>query len=172
MFTQEEVNLLIDAPKLILIRGTGQKAFIIEAQKPFQAKYELITEKGEYKFLLEINQSRKYSVKLSVHSNESESKTGLLRVDYFGTHKNPETIVENLPEIFHKYAGKSFGINEHHVHFYVEGYKDLVWALPLSDAGFSPATIENQNDVHTAILEFSRKINIITEISFQESLQL
>ncbi len=172
MFTQEEADHLVEIPKLITIKGSRRRAQVLKATVPFQTQCELISENGEYKFFLEINQSKKYSIKLSIHSNESDTKTGLLRVDYFGTHKNPEHVTNNLPEVFRNYAGKHFSWDDHHIHFYVEGYKPLTWALPLAVVGFSPITIGNQDDVQTSILQFARRINIITEISFQESLPL
>jgi|APEBP8051072266_1049373.scaffolds.fasta_scaffold04801_2 hypothetical protein len=172
MFTQEEANNLIALPKLVYLGKVGQRAYLLPTQVPVQTKLDLISEDTEYQFQLDINQSKKYSVKLSIHTQESESNIGLVRLDFFGTHTNPVEITENLPLIFHEYAGKYFGTHEHHIHYFVEGYKHLSWAIPLTVDGFGIRNIENQSDVNSAIVEFSKKINIITDLKFQEALQL
>lgn len=172
MFTQEEANNLIALPKLVYLDKVGQRAYLLPAQVPVQTKLDLISENTEYQFQLDINQSKKYSVKLSIHTQESESNIGLVRLDFFGTHTNPVEITDKVPYIFHEYAGKHFERHEHHIHYFVEGNNDLRWAIPLIVDGFPIRDIKNQNDVYSAITEFSNKINIITDLKFQEVLPL
>lgn len=172
MFTQEEANNLIALPKLVYLDEAGQHAFLFSDNVPLQRKLDLISEDSQYQFQLDINQSRKYSVKLSVHHQESESNVGLVRLDFFGTHTNPVEMTDKVPSIFHEFAGKYFTINEHHIHYFVEGYRELKWALPLIADGFPIRDIKNQFDVNSAILEFSKKINIKTDFKFQEVLPL
>lgn len=172
MFTQDEANNLIALPKLVYLDEAGQHAFLFSDKVPLQMKLDLISEDTEYQFQLDINQSKKYSVKLSVHNQESVSNIGLVRLDFFGTHTNPVEITDKVPSIFHEYAGKYFAINEHHIHYYVEGYRELKWAIPLTADGFEIQNIKNQSDVNSAIVEFSKKINILTDLKFQEVLPL
>lgn len=172
MFSQDEANNLIILPKLVYLDKVVHHAYLLPSRVPVTAKLNLISEDTEYQFLLEINQSKKYSVKLSIHTQESESNIGLVRLDFFGAHTNPVEITDKVPPIFHQFAGKYFDPNEHHIHYYVEGYKNLSWAIPLTTDGFGIQNIENQNDVISSILEFSKKINIITDLKFQETLPL
>ncbi len=105
MFTQEEANNLIALPKLVYLDEAGQHAFLFSNNVPLQRKLDLISEDSQYQFQLDINQSRKYSVKLSVHHQESESNIGLVRLDFFGTHTNPVELTDKVPSIFHEFAG-------------------------------------------------------------------
>ncbi|MDY6856665.1 MAG: hypothetical protein SWO11_18550 [Thermodesulfobacteriota bacterium] len=119
------------------------------------------------KFKLQITQSNKIEFKLSNH--HQFNNIGLLRLDYNGRHINPMTITEQVPEILHKYVGKFFGIDEHHIHIYVENY-GLNWALPLNEYGFPIKKISSQGDVVSAIKGFQKEINLKTELIFPFSL--
>ena len=75
-----------------------------------------------------------------MHHQDDETKMGLFRVDYNSGHNNPSELTDKVPQKFHPFVGKHFSINEHHVHYHVEGYKSLAWALPIAEDSF-PAKI-------------------------------
>ena len=165
MFTNEQAEYLIKLPKKILENDLLIDQIQIEQKYPFSKKFILGSPSDfEFTFLLDVNQSEKKVLKVSLHYQEDQSKIGLLRVDFNGTHKNPETIHEDLPEKFHKYAGKWFDYNDHHIHFYVQNYKPLAWALPLIDDEFPIKDIKNNQDVGDSFLSFCERINLITKI--------
>lgn len=60
-----------------------------------------------------------------------------------------------MPEIVKPYVGYFFQ-NEPHIHVYVEGFKDLAWAVPLSAYNFPILDINNTDDFSGA-LELSLK---------------
>jgi hypothetical protein len=121
-------------------------------------------DEADYIFIYDISQSKKNQFKLTLYLLDDETKIGLLRVDYSGQHKNPETITEKVPVEFHPFAGKFFDYNEHHIHYYVEGYKtSLDWALPLTIDSFPIKKITKLADVTDAFIQFNKIINLITK---------
>jgi len=171
MFTNEQANYLINLPKKILDNEKLVDSFMIRQKFPFTDRFILGSQSDvEFTFLLEIYQSEKASLKVSLYHQEDQSKIGLLRIDFYGTHRNPETIIDGLPDIFHKYAGKWFNYNEHHIHFYFQDYKPLAWALPLIEDEFPIKDIKNNQDVGEAFLSFCKRINLITKIDFENIL--
>ena len=131
--------------------------------------YLINRDEPEYKFLLEISSNKKITFKISLHHQEDNTKEGLIRIDYKGGHKNPETADNSVPEYVKKYAGYWFQ-NEPHVHVYVEGYKNLAWAIPLVDYNFPVLSIDSNQEYCDAINAFAREINIQTPFNIQNSL--
>jgi hypothetical protein len=123
----------------------------------------------EFLFLFEITLNKKISFKISLHNQEDNTKEGLMRIDYKSGHKNPEGIASNVPDIVKPYAGYWFQ-NEPHIHIYVEGYKDLAWAIPLSVSNFPVPTINSIDEFKSAICAFAKDISIITPFSIQSAL--
>lgn len=113
----------------------------------------------QYNFLLEVSANKKISFKVSFHSQEDNTKVGLIRIDYKGGHKNPETITSEVPDLLKPYVGYWF-TNEPHIHIYVEGYNNLAWAAPLNVYNFPILDINNFDDFAAALNSFSREINI------------
>ncbi|MCF6269023.1 MAG: hypothetical protein L3J41_04885 [Melioribacteraceae bacterium] len=64
---------------------------------------------NEYKFRVDISTNRKIILKASLHHMESNSYSGLLRVDFKGRHTNPTNANQNVPINVAKYEGKHFG---------------------------------------------------------------
>jgi hypothetical protein len=164
MFTIEQSQYLLELPKKVQLNGILQDSLTITQDFPFQEKYILISPVDtEFTFLYEIYQSKKNQFKLSLYLMEEDSRVGLLRVDFSGQHENPQTITDNLPAVFHPFAGKFFNFNEHHIHYFVEGYKTtLDWALPLTDDTFPVKQINDSNDVVTAFKSFNNVIHLET----------
>jgi hypothetical protein len=167
--TNEQADYLLRLPKKIVRENEILSQLTIYQTYHFQERFELVSETDdEFSFLWEIHQSVKNTLRISLHVQENDSKIGLLRIDFNGGHKNPETINQYVPERFHPYVGKEFSNSEHHIHYHVQGYKSLAWAIPLIDDDFEIKTIE-ENDFNTTfaniITLFARAINVETVIT-------
>lgn len=168
MFTNEQSDYLLKLPKKIISNDLLLDSTKIIQKYPFCERFILGSQQDlEFSFLLEVYQSEKAGLKISVHYQEDQSKVGLLRIDYNSTHKNPEIVSNDLPLKFHKYAGKWFEYNEHHIHYYFQNYKPLAWALPLVDDDFPIKEIKNNQDASEAFLSFCKRINLITTIELE-----
>ncbi|GHT48731.1 hypothetical protein AGMMS49982_00600 [Bacteroidia bacterium] len=66
-------------------------------------------------------------------------------------------------------TGKIFSNNEHHIHYHIEGYKSLAWAIPLTDDEFEVKELNEGNDFNNSLANavrlFAKTINIETEIT-------
>ena len=168
MFSNEEAKYLLKLPKYII----GDVAQINLSNSKTRVLLYNETE-PDYKFLIELNINKKISFKISLHHQEHNSTTGLLRIDYKDYHTNPEEITNLLPDIFKQYVGAKFNADQPHIHLYVAGYKPLAWALPLSLHSFSVKDIKSKKDLMASIDEFAKEINVqnIQEsISIQDSM--
>lgn len=175
MLTNDEAMNLIHLPKKVvegkktvdriplpLVLGNGNARYQLHAE-----------EEPDYLFLLEINRSAKNDLKITLHFQENNSKIGLLRVDYSGQHQNPREIKRSLPNRFRLYAAKWFDYHEHHIHYYVESYEQLAWAIPLADDDFPVKIVADANDIFPATRAFARKINLKTKLeNYQNELAL
>ncbi len=100
---------------------------------------------------------------------DDDTKIGILRVDFNGQHENPHTINDNVPDFLKPYVGMFFNYNEHHIHYFVEGYRtSLDWAIPLNDDNFPVKKISNSNDIIEVFLGFNKLINLITEFQINQ----
>ncbi len=168
--SEERVNYLIQLEKKILIDSIVLNAYTINQSFPYNLRFELTSEDDEdFAFLWVINQSSKARIKLSLHYQENETYVGLLRIDFNASgHHNPEKATESLPSKFLPYIGKTFKESEPHVHYHVNDYKTLAWAIPLSDICFIPENILDTSDLNynlaDAIHSFAKIINLKTEI--------
>jgi len=165
MFTTEQYQYLLKLPKKVEINGVLENSLAFTQPFPFSERYTLISpDDTDFTFIYEIYQSKKNQFKLTLHLMDCDTRIGLLRVDYSGQHENPQTITENVPAVFHPFAGKFFNYNDHHIHYYVEGYKTtLDWALPLTNDEFPVKEITETNDILKAFYRFNEIINLQTE---------
>lgn len=174
IISNEQAEYLIHLKKKILQNDNVVDILNIDQAFPMNFRYELVSEDDdEFSFLWEVTQSSKNTLKISLHFQEDESKIGLLRVDYYGTHQNPFSAKADLPEKFKPYVGKFFSYNECHVHYHVEGYKPLAWALPIADSEMDTKEISEDNinkQMISAILDFSKIINVETKITINSLL--
>lgn len=164
MFSNELASKLMKLPKNIL---GGETTINISDEK---SRFTLSNnDEPEYEFLFEITSHKKITFKISFHNQENNTKEGLIRVDFKGGHKNPETISDFVPEKVKPYVGYFFQ-NEPHIHIYVEGFKDLAWAIPLKDYDFPVLEINNTDDFIKAINAFTKEINIVTPYIIQNAI--
>lgn len=169
LLTNEQADYLLKLPKKILSGKEVVNEYRFDQPFPFQRRIELISPvDDEFTFLWDIKQSAKNMIRINLHVQDDDSNIGLLRVDFNSGHRNPEAISDLLPERFHPYAGKEFSNNEHHVHYHVEGYKSLAWAIPLFDDEFEIKNLSEGANFNTTFIEtivsFAKTINLETKI--------
>jgi hypothetical protein len=162
-FTNEEANYLLKLPKKIYENDEVIENKIIQTGTSFIIRHTLISlEDPDFQFLLDVKQGNKNNLKFDLHFQENESIIGLLRVDYNGQHQNPETANEFVPSFIRPHIGKWFEYSDHHIHYYIQGYKQLAWAVPLIDDDFPIKEITDFNSIKKAFEEFLKRTNIIT----------
>jgi hypothetical protein len=165
MFSNELADKLIKLPKTII--GGGVTNINLSEEK---SRFKLInSQEPEYEFLFEITSNRKITFKITFHNQENNTKEGLIRIDFKGGHKNPESLNEFVPDFVKPYLGHFFQ-NESHVHIYVEGFKDLAWAVPLTAYNFPILDINNMEDFGNALNAFAKEINIVSSLNIQTAI--
>lgn len=168
---KDEIDRLLSIEKKVI--GSGKDLldiYTIEQKYPFRERIEIGSEfDPDVRFLLEINQSSKVNVKMTLHFMENNNKVPLSRIDYYGNHVNPVEVLSSVPEFLKDYAGKFFS-QESHLHYHVDGYRPLAWAMPLSDTDFPIKNI-GVKDINAnfakAIMEYANLVNIKTRINVQ-----
>ncbi len=172
MLSNNEVNYLLNLDKKVFVNDALKDEYYLTQKFPFQHKLELISlSDSDYTFLYDINQSAKNQFKLTLYLLDSDTRIGLLRIDFNGKHKNPETITDKVPECLHTYAGVFLDYNQPHIHYYVEGYKTtLDWAMPLCDSDFPVKQIANSNDIIEAFCTFNQRIHLKTKFQIDKML--
>ncbi|RMH79109.1 MAG: hypothetical protein D6681_19460 [Calditrichaeota bacterium] len=166
MLTNTQAELLLEIPKFIVIGNQRRKNVTIEQPHIWRQRFSLVGNLNNeaVEFLWEIWQGSKNTLKMSLHFQEDDMNIGIFRVDFWSGHKNPFTITEQVPEKFHPYIGKHFLSHEHHVHYHVEGYPPLAWAVPIEDDNFpyKETTDRNLPDIVEA---FARTIHLQTKLT-------
>ncbi|MDT0293969.1 DUF6978 family protein [Mesonia ostreae] len=165
MLTNQEAKYLLDLEKVL----TNPNQTIDLSKK--KNRLELISHQdSDYEFWVEITTNQKIILKTSIHHLESNSFVGLLRIDFKGGHHNPANILPSLPDFLIPYADKWFDPTESHIHIYVEGYKPLAWAIPLTDSDFPIKDITHASDLSDLIINFARRINLKSLINIQQAI--
>ncbi len=165
MITAEYANYLLSLPKYIVENNSLLESKQLLIYNPLKLRFTLRSENDNTsQFLIAIKESPKKELKISLHVQENSSYLELLRIDYFSRHKNPIEILDTVPMHFRPFAGKM--LNTHHIHYVVDGYKPLAWAIPLENDDFTLKTIQNLNDVKEAVNAFFQRINCQTIITF------
>ncbi|WP_040254882.1 DUF6978 family protein [Psychroserpens mesophilus] len=165
MLTNQEAKYLLDLEKVLIDPNQT-----IDLSKK-KNRLELISHQdSDYEFWVEITTNQKIILKTSIHHLESNSYVGLLRIDFKGGHHNPANVLPTLPDILVPYADKWFDPSESHMHIYVEGYRPLAWAIPLSDIDFPIKDINQPSDLSDLIFNFARRINLKSLINIQQAI--
>jgi len=131
MITKQQADYLPDLPKHIVEQDKFLDRKSYSPSLPLEDRLYMASKSDdEFTFFLDIKQSSKQQLKITLHFQEEDASIALLRVDFNGRHLNPEIANDNVPAEFKPYAGK--WIDESHIHYFVEGYKPLSWAIPLT----------------------------------------
>ncbi len=166
MFTNEEAKSLIDTKKVL---ENPNQQLSLNTEK---LRIDLIApEEPDYKFFIDVNPNKRIQFKMTLHNQEKYSNIGLLRIDYKGSHSNPEHILNTLPDFLKPFAGQEFR-REAHIHFYVEGYKPLAWAMPLSEHSFDVKELTSDVDYVTALTNFAKLLNVQSILNVQMSMMI
>jgi hypothetical protein len=165
MLEYDKVKYLISLPKKVKMNNIVQEIIHMDQNVPFHVSYMLVSEQEVgYIFLYDIKQGKKNHFKLSLYLMDNDTRLGLVRIDYSGQHNsNPVEINEYVPVEFELYAGKFFKYGEPHIHYYIEGYKPMAWAIPLSCIDFRIQQIKSHADVISAFNAFNELISLNTK---------
>lgn len=160
----QQIAYLINLPKNIVESSTLLEQKSILLRSPFQERYPLLSQEDQdSSFFVEVYQSSKNLLKVTFHFQEDNASYGLLRVDYGGRHKNPETANEHVPEVFLPYCGQLLDVP--HIHYAVPSYGPLKWAVPLEKDGFAVESISSSSEISDALSAFFIRINVQTQIT-------
>lgn len=165
MITQAQAEYLLSLPKLLTENGDYLQKKSYTPSLPIRDRLFMASEQDtDFAFFLEIFQSSKQHLRLSLHFQEDETSVGLLRVDFNSRHPNPIEINEHVPETMKPFAGQ--WIEGSHIHYYIQGYKPLTWAMPLEvDPTFGVKQFTNETQVANIITTFVQKVNLQTQLN-------
>lgn len=169
--TFEEVQELIAKPKkLVAEDGHLRDSYYLDQTVPLNLTLELTdTETQKLKFRLAINQSSKIGYKISFHLMDSNGYVALSRLDIKGSHWNPKEVTDKVPDFLVPHASEQ--ILTSHLHYFVEGYERLAWALPLADVNddrlkdISSTSSNVHVDIVNTLLGYLAYLNVGTKFT-------
>ena len=137
---------------------------------PMKFRLHLVSEADFTRdYLLDVKQSAKTGIRLNFQLMD-KANWGLARLDYNSYHKNPEIITDKVPNVFHPHVGELFE-QKSHLHFHVEDFHPLVWALPLEETEIEKKKIDDvtmAKDFIDAFFSFVSYLNIQTSITINQ----
>jgi len=171
--TVELAEYLISLDKYIVRNGEITKNYDMEVPYPMSFRLTLTTPDDiDQNLLVDIKESEKKSLKISLHHQDNSTQNGLLRVDFNGRHFNPVEISSTVPEIFRPFAGLWLDDYPGHIHYVIDGYKPLAWAIPLEIDDFPVKELKGRDDYIRTLDAFFQKINMKTVITFNQQMRI
>lgn len=171
--TEQLAEYLIGLDKYIVQNGEIVNTFLLNIQYPMSFKLILSApEDLDQNLLVDIKESEKKTLKISLHHQDNSTQNGLLRIDFNGRHFNPVEINETVPEIFRQFAGQWLDDYSSHIHYVVNGYKPLAWAIPLEVDNFMVKELNGREDYIRTLKAFFQKINLKTAITFNHQMRI
>lgn len=171
--TVELAQYLIDLDKYILKDGEKVDSFTIDIHYPVNLRLTLTAPDDlDQSLLIDIKESEKKSLKLTLHHQDNSTQNGLLRIDYNGRHRNPFEITDSVPERFKPFAGLWLDDFQGHIHYVVDGFKPLSWAIPLEVDDYPINELNGREGYGDAFNAFFKKINLRTKIRFNHQMRL
>lgn len=168
-FSYQFAQELIKTPKVIIDPDESEcLQKVISLSVGYRDSLILKAEDDDIFFKWDIKQSGKDYCRLSLHLLEKDSCIGIFRVDYVSEtefHPNPCGLNPDVPEELKPYLAKD--IYGPHAHFNVKGYKEMSWAIPLTDIQFSAKQLAEEDgrvDLGLPIKSFADYINIQTQL--------
>ncbi len=169
----ELADYLISLRKYIAEDGKILDQYLLTLDYPIDFRLTLVTpDDMDQNLMIKIWESPKKSFKMTMHHQDDNTQNGLLRVDYNSRHKNPETITNTVPPQFHPYAGIYLDEFAGHIHYVVDGYKPLVWAIPLEIDDFPVKALTSREDYVHSLAAFFQKINLETRVTCSTQMRL
>lgn len=154
-----ELNKVLADPNQII--DLGNKKNTLDLVSP---------EDSDYAFRIDITSNQKIILKTSLHHQESNSHIGLLRIDFKGGHHNPVEVKETVPKFLEEYADLWLKPSEPHMHFFVEGYRPLAWAVPLDHTDFAIKDLTSPSDIADLIVNFAKEVNVSSLLNIQQAI--
>jgi len=171
--TVELAEYLIGLDKYVVQNGEIANNFLLDIQFPMSFRLTLSAPDDlDQNLLVDIKESEKKSLKISLHHQDNSTQNGLLRVDYNGRHFNPVDIIPTVPEIFRPFAGQWLDDYVGHIHYVVNGYKPLAWAIPVELDDFPVKELNGREDYARTLKAFFQKINIKTVLAFNHQMRI
>lgn len=171
--TVELANYLIGLEKHIFNNGELLDSYAINIKYPMTFRLSLSSSEDlEQNLIVDIKESEKKSLRINLHHQDDNSQNGLLRVDYNSRHRNPEKIIDTVPRSFHQFAGCWLDDYAGHIHYVVDGYKPLAWAIPLDNDEFPIKELNSREDYARTLQAFFDKINIKTKFTFATQMRI
>ena len=166
--TFEEALRLVHLPKWVVDEnGNKVERLTLDQKFPMRFRLHLMSDEDySREYLLDVKQSEKIGIRLNFQLME-KANWGLARLDYNSNHQNPEEVTGKVPAVFHPHAGELF-VQKSHLHYHVEDYPPLAWALPLEETEIEKKSVENTsmaNDFIEAFNSFTAYLNIQTQIT-------
>lgn len=169
----ELAEYLLGLDKWVVLEGEIVKSHVLHIGYPMDLRIMLATPDDlEQNLLIKIWESDKKAFKIGLHHQDQSTQNGLLRVDFNGRHVNPVEVLPTVPEKFHPFAGQWLDGYAGHIHYVVDGYKPLVWAIPLQFDDFPIKSLTDRSDYLKTLKAFFSKINLKTDITFNHQMTL
>lgn len=173
MISVELADYLLGLDKYIMHNGDLVDHYLLEIQYPMSFRLMLgAPDDLEQNLLVDIKESERKSFKISVHHQDNSTQNGLLRIDYYSRHQNPVGLLETVPEKFRPFAGQWLDDYAGHIHYIVDGYRPLAWAIPLEYDDFPVKELRGRADYSHTLNAFFKKINLKTEIKFHNQMRI
>jgi len=171
--TVELAEYLLGLDKYVVQNGDTVENYFLDIQYPMSFRLTLSAPDDlDQNLLVDIKESEKKSLKISLHHQDNSTQNGLLRVDYYSRHLNPVDVLDTVPEKFRPFAGLWLDDYAGHIHYVVDGYKPLAWAIPLELDDFPIKKLNGREDYTNTLTAFFQKINLKTAIRFNHQLRL
>ena len=166
--TAELAKYLIGLDKYIVQEGNKENQYFLNIKYPMNFRLLLFTPDDlDQNLIVDIAESEKKSLKISLHHQDSSTQNGLLRVDFNSRHLNPANITSTVPEKFKPFAGLWLDDYNGHIHYVVDGYKPLAWAIPLDIDDFPVKELVKREDYINTLKAFFDIINLKTSITYR-----
>lgn len=102
MLTTSQTDYLLSLPKYV-VNKDGDKMDVvtvdIDAFYDHRILLQVVNDDTISDFLLRIRRSKKYTLNLTLHVQDNESKDCIVRIDYGASHTNPTNILETCTTI-------------------------------------------------------------------------
>lgn len=169
----ELAEYLIGLDKYIVENGKILDRYFLDIQFPMNFRLTLsASEDLDQNLLINVKESEKKSLKISLHHQDNSTQNGILRIDYNGRHLNPVEEIPTLPEIFRPFVGQWLDDYPSHIHYVVNGYKPLAWAMPLEFDEFPIKKLNGREDYSQILSAFFQKINLETKITYNNQMRV